>query len=623
MGCELCKEEIEIDVCKEENVADKTLSLPLVDAMEGLMDQLTGPGADMYVSKLRIDLPVDCSMSHAAMLIAGELYLSRLYDWKYALPLEGAQKLSDKGLFEILPKPVLLHIFSFVSIAEHVRTLPLLSWQSLRLTRCRSAWPSEIVIEENAKGGVCLGGSSSPPCPPLILDNLLHWRQFDSFRGVTAKFLHLYGSLLVSVPTRRLECVGLDISVESEALRKLGQLDGLQQLELRECKGQSDRGLAALRGLKLLSLVISAGNTSLSGATHTALEGMPLKMLKISALGFTREQALCDILPTGLPLTDFELVLREGVLGGDDLECLTDCPLRRLWLPPFPGKLQALSGMPVQELGLIERTLTAEDVSILITLPLRKLHLSSCGNLTGEVMSSLSFGLLYLEELGVFKSTITDATLIGLNGRALRRLRLVACTGVTFQGLFALCDRCAWLEELDLSKSDVTDAALPALRGLRRLTCLKLRDCGQLTDDGVNAALSEVAELTIRGTPHRTDSIEESMSTVRHPQAERLAHTVFTADIQTAKLFSDFTIHHNQSFRETCPILAELVLKGTTKTFSLSLKFELNIHRGICVCMGFLFRFFAVVVFGAARLGSQYTVNSTAESSSVQTGSSD
>ena len=199
----------------------------------------------------------------------------------------------------------------------------------------------------------------------------------------------------------------------TEAL-KLGQLRSLhelQELSLARCS-LSDVELRELRGLKRLRK-LNLGDTSfaelgLKRTPQRVAVGAPTVVLQVSAADLDALQ--------GLPLDELHL-------GGRDITG-----------PMLPH----LAGLPLRKLDLSNTKLGDDDLHYLPRLPLDELDLSG--------------------------TNVTDVGLDELSRHGIKRLRL-GRTRITDRGIPKLVPLS--LELLDLQKTGITDASVPELMKMR------------------------------------------------------------------------------------------------------------------------------------------------------------
>lgn len=257
--------------------------------------------------------------------------------------------------------------------------------------------------------------------------------------------------------------------ISEGGLAYLSHLSGLTELALLDFCHTSEIFLSALSSLPLVKLEIPAVLLSDYGFSHIA------KLVQLRELNLYK--CCCEIFCNDgfAELSALTSLQRLNVGGFDDGDVQID-----------DVDLASIQGLPLMDLGLYcADRITDDGLKSLRNMPLTRLELSFCGNLTG----------------GSFP--------IAFHRMPLTVLDLTGTYGLTANGLAFLAN--LPLTDLNLCRCPaVDDESLEFLKDLllRRLVCA---GCGLITDDSVDTFLSmPVLEcLYVHGCDLSDEGIEE------------------------------------------------------------------------------------------------------------------
>eukprot|EP00457_Paulinella_chromatophora_P003821 gb/GEZN01003829.1/.p1 GENE.gb/GEZN01003829.1/~~gb/GEZN01003829.1/.p1 ORF type:complete len:524 (-),score=24.24 gb/GEZN01003829.1/:145-1716(-) len=349
-----------------------------------------------------------------------------------------------------LPTVVLAQAFSFLSIRENFSILPRISSFYGRFLHRRSAWPPQPLrvwenrtradrLKDTDKNQAVFWGTASCDdeykqqgtrsqihCETAIPSHVLKRLGrlgFSTIHGVGPRSL----PLLANPATRILECRSMRLS--RSALAPLARMTSLEELKI-SIWGETDEGLCQLRGLPLTSLRItdSYAEIEMTGATRSALTGMPLK--KLHVVGFMVPD-LTEFLPRGLPLEELQIWACGGVSWNATVDAAYFPFLKKISVLKFPSdNVAALAKFPLlEDLEFVESTLFDEDLSKLSPLPIKKLSLAGCHEFTGKGLVALAGAPL--KELDLSFTDVTDEGLLSLVGLPIEKLSLSCCRQLT------------------------------------------------------------------------------------------------------------------------------------------------------------------------------------------------
>eukprot|EP00457_Paulinella_chromatophora_P007170 gb/GEZN01007191.1/.p1 GENE.gb/GEZN01007191.1/~~gb/GEZN01007191.1/.p1 ORF type:complete len:454 (-),score=56.87 gb/GEZN01007191.1/:206-1540(-) len=383
-----------------------------------------------------------------------------------------------------LPEALLCYVFRFLTVQEHFTSLAHLALPLRRALFKRSAWPRELVIKEDSEGSIhlakCINNvefEAISTCGVVPTETLskLGTLGFDLVRGCGPISL-VY---LANPYTRLLQ--GEDIELNEEVLAPVAKMKGLQAFALHRCPGSTDAGLIHLTGLPLMFLSIDGifdqnQQFKISGATLTALAGMPLQNLSLILPNsvLQKGKGLADYIPSNLPLEIFLLGCTQltdrcfEVIGSfSQLKSFTSCsPCISATGKGFSHLSKCSSLEEVAFTGLLGAFKEA-NLSRLCGLPIKRLSLGH-SNITGVGLTALSEILLPIECLKLDALDLTDADLLALKGLRLTCLRIRQCQNITLGGLLAL--KGSSLNSLRISQcKNITPGALVALKSIMQM----------------------------------------------------------------------------------------------------------------------------------------------------------
>ena len=156
--------------------------------------------------------------------------------------------------------------------------------------------------------------------------------------------------------------------------------------------------------------------------------------------------------------------------------------------------------------------------------------------------------------------------LIGTGCKALKSLNVECSQGITGRGVSLLCQQCVSLTCLDVSDCpDMTDDVLQAVSdSLPRLRTLKLRDCDNLTWQGVWPLLSRKSKSLWHLALPRCFSVDFSGATALPPCG------LISLDVSFLTSVTDQFV---KALSRWCPTLQELTVKGCPQLTSECMQF--------------------------------------------------
>lgn len=275
----------------------------------------------------------------------------------------------------------------------------------------------------------------------------------------------------------------LDLSwnpLHEDLLIQLGQLSGLQSLNLKNCLGVDDalvEDLASKGTIRSLNL----SNTSITDEGLMTMNDLPLESLNISRCG--------SITDDGMFWLQYIRSLQELDISG--CSEISSGGIEQLRLLP---KLKRLY---LQEMKVMRCCSLREMFSLEV------LNLRDCFWVNDAVLSDLSLcrNLRFLNLRNC--SNFTDLGLRNLlELKELESVNLRGCCQITDFGVTLLSDLIG-LKDLDLSfLNQVTDRGLASLMKIKQLSRLVLNWCNQITANGLQKLKEncrELQELSIKG----------------------------------------------------------------------------------------------------------------------------
>uniref|UniRef100_A0A182RD64 F-box domain-containing protein n=1 Tax=Anopheles funestus TaxID=62324 RepID=A0A182RD64_ANOFN len=335
-------------------------------------------------------------------------------------------------------------------------------------------------------------------------------------------------------------------ALSNQGVRELGQLSGLQVLDISYCKEVNGTGILAgiacrpnhtLKELRIRALNLCEQSIIAVAENLTALRVLDLgycfhavsdlgvqfvirNLVHLRELDLENCGKLSDEGLTGLGMLP---KIERHVQGNQsepaasrDVEhenAEPNQPNADAVNPPEPEPVQvAVPHMRISLRSRAEQEIVedAERKKQLLEAMQRKDNLQSARDESKSTFSGYYVGRL--QQLCVLNLTgcngLTDVTLM-CNFRMvdLRKLCLARCQQISFDGIRAMVQGCPAIEELDLSEChNINDRAVEqVVVHLRRLRTLSLRRCYQLTDfslDHIACHGLQLRELDVRGCKH-------------------------------------------------------------------------------------------------------------------------
>eukprot|EP00457_Paulinella_chromatophora_P000990 gb/GEZN01000992.1/.p1 GENE.gb/GEZN01000992.1/~~gb/GEZN01000992.1/.p1 ORF type:complete len:1076 (+),score=180.88 gb/GEZN01000992.1/:64-3291(+) len=549
----------DIDPFNPDATAGPPIKMPLATVLQRLLVQLGPKGlgvseaaatAQMDAEVYQVDLPDGCSIVGAVAAVLERLQETHLSRTAFEpdseenpdprsdphSPLRYPWLAQKIDFWATLPLSTMCHVFSFLPVQDHFSTLTRISSYYGRLLHRKASWPATLRIREDpSKKEVFLGDEKTPhfcAVPAHVLAKLGRLG-FPTIDGGGALAL----AALANPHTRVLRC-SQEVELTEAALAPLDKMTRLQDLELGCCTGESDSGLIFLRGLSLVRLCLIGKEglpvderVPLLGATLSAFF-MPLKTLRLAWINMT--DTLCAL--SGLPLCELDLLHTN--IKDEDLGEICSLPLERLSLRACPditvAAVEHLSKIiTLQELSLAQCMLPMDDTfAALSVLPqLKTLDLSYSSKFAPSFFIQLA-QFPGLQELDLRNSGLSDNDLPTLVDLKLTRLVVRDCHALSHSGFSALgiCLRrsplAGALTHLDVSGTTLSDVDLKSFSDLSCLQSLDLRNCKALTETGL-ASFSQPSLCVI--------SKGQSPAKERQP----LRRTKLNAPIPTARFLKE------------------------------------------------------------------------------------
>lgn len=315
-------------------------------------------------------------------------------------------------------------------------------------------------------------------------------------------------------------------TLNDAGLRGLAHCTSLTSLDLSGCMQFSDEGLQVMSHLRSLHHLNLSGCAKLTDGGATALEGLPLRTLKLThchrltCLRFTRSMPDLETLDmswcTSLTddsfsdLSSLDQLRRLNCRGCYQLtevglQQLAALPLRDLNLCGGVNLRSTNANLPltIEQLQLSHCDMIGSLDGVSRLVHLRDLRLDDCHHLTDSSLTALS-GLVALHTLDLSSChELSDISALG-GLTELRELSLAHNARV--HNLKPLRTLTA-LQSLSVQGCNIDDDDVWALSGATQLSILNLRHCSNVTDRGLQglAPLTGMRTLDLHGCQALTD----------------------------------------------------------------------------------------------------------------------